>query len=43
MENNETKKKREKKLLDDKRKFSELSDFIKQNNIHITAVPEEEE
>ena len=41
MENNETEKKRARKLLDHEGGFRELSDYIKQNNIGIIGVPEE--
>ena len=43
MENNEAEKKREIKLLDHEGGLRELTDSIKQNNIHIIGVPEEEE
>ena len=42
MENNGTEKKRKRKLLDHKGEIRELSDSIKQNNIHIIGVPKEE-
>ena len=41
-ENNEAEKKKGKKLLDHEVRLRELSDFIKQNNIHITGLPEVE-
>ena len=43
MENDESGKKRERKLLDHEGTTTELSDSIKQSNIHILGVPEEEE
>ena len=42
MENNDVKKKRERKVLDDKYRLRELSDSIKHNYILIIGVPEEE-
>ena len=42
MENNEAEKKMERKLLDHKGRIKDLSDSIKQNNVHIIGVPEEE-
>ena len=43
MENNETERKRERKLLYYKERLRELSDSIKWNNICIIGVPEGEE
>ena len=43
VENNETEKKKERKLLDHKYRFRELSDSTKCNNVHIVGVQEEEE
>ena len=43
MESNEAEKKRERKLLDHEDRLKELSDSIKQNNICIMGVPDEEE
>ena len=42
MENNEAEK-RERKVLDHKVRFRELSNFLKCNNIHIIGVSEDEE
>ena len=42
MENNKAEK-RERKLLNHEGRLRELSDSMKQNNIHIKGVPEEEE
>ena len=42
MENDESEKKRERKLLDHEGRTRELSDSMKWNNIHILGVPEEE-
>ena len=43
MENKEAKKKRDKQLLDHEGRIQEMSDTIKQNNIGIIGIPEEEE
>ena len=43
VENNETEKKKERKLLDHKGRLREPSNSIKQSNIHIIGVPEEEQ
>jgi len=43
MENEEAEKKRDKQLLDHEGRIREISDTIKQNNIRITGIPEEEE
>ena len=43
MENNEAEMKRERKRLHHKRRLMELSGSIRQNNIHIIEVPEEEQ
>ena len=43
VENDEAENKRERKLLDREGTIRDLSDLMKQNNIHIIGVPEEEE
>ena len=43
MQNKEAEKKRGKQLLDHEGKIREISDTIKQNNIRIIGIPEEEE
>ena len=43
MENDEAEKRRERKLPDHKGRIRDLSDSMKQNNIRIIGVPEEEE
>ena len=43
MEKDEAEKKRDKKIQEYEWKIRQLSDAIKQNNIHITGIPEEEE
>ena len=43
MENKKAEKKRERKLLDHEGRFRELSNSIKQNNIHLIGVPEDGE
>ncbi|KAF0879259.1 LORF1 protein, partial [Crocuta crocuta] len=42
-EKKEAEKKRDKLIQEHKRRVQELSDTIKQNNIHIIGIPEEEE
>ena len=42
MENNESEKKRLRKIMDYECRLRELSNTIKHNNIHIIGVPEEE-
>lgn len=42
MENSDTEKKRQRKLLEQKGIFMELSDSVNRNNIHFIRVPEEE-
>ena len=42
-ENKEAKQKRDKQLLDQKGRISELSDTIRRYNIRIIGIPEEEE
>ena len=42
MGNDDAEKKREKKLLDHEGRIRDLSDSMKQNNIHIIGAPEEE-
>jgi len=41
MENNETEKKRETKVMDHKGRLRELSNLLKQNNIHIIGVQDD--
>ena len=43
MEKDEAEKKKDKQILDHKKRIRELSDSMKCNNIHIIGVPEEEE
>ena len=43
MENHETEKNRERKVLDHECRLREFSDSLKYNNFHIRGVPEEEE
>ena len=43
MEKEEAEKKRNKKIQEYEGRIRELSDAIKQNNIHIIGIPEEEE
>ncbi|KAF0885224.1 LORF1 protein, partial [Crocuta crocuta] len=43
LEKEEAKKKRDKLIQEHKRRVRELNDTIKQNNIHIIGIPEEEE
>ena len=42
MENNESEKKRERKMVDHKYRLRELSDSVKHNNIHIIGISEVE-
>ena len=43
MENNETEKKKERKIVDHECRLRKLSDFLNHNNIHIIGASEEEE
>ena len=43
IESNEAKEKRESRITQHENRLGELGDSIKQNNIHIIGVPEEEE
>ena len=43
MENEEAERKRDKQLLDHKGRIRDRSDTIKQNNIRVIGIPEEEE
>ena len=43
MEKEESEKKKDKKIQDQEWRIRELRDAIKQNNIHIIGIPEEEE
>ena len=42
MGNDEAEKNRERKIIDHKCRFRELSDFVKHNNIHIIGVPDDD-
>lgn len=42
VENNEAEKKRERRVMDHKKRLRELTDSFKYNNIHITRVSDEE-